>query len=94
MAGARQKASIEDRIAKSQDKVVAAKEKYDAAVAEFKDLIAKRDALQREELMDLFVKSSRTYEEVKAFLMEGIPEGMENQPKKRGGRRRKADENE
>lgn len=91
MAGSRQKSSIEDRIAKAQDKVVAAKDKYDAAVNEFKGLIAKRDAMQREELIELIMKSSKTYEEIKAFLMEGISE-EDMQPKKRG-RRKKEDSN-
>ena len=93
MAGKVQKATIEEKIAKAQDKVVAAKDKYDAAVAEFKELIEKRDALQREELMELFLKSSKTYEEVKAFLLEGMPEGESIQLKKRGGRRKRLDSN-
>ena len=91
MAGGRQKSTIEDRIAKAQDKVVAAKDKYDAAVAEFKDLIAKRDAMQREELMELIMKSNKSYEEIKAFLMEGIPE-EDLQPKRRG-RKKNEDRN-
>ena len=91
MAGSRQKSTIEDRIAKAQDKVVAAKDKYDAAVAEFKDLIVKRDAMQREELMELIMKSNKSYEEIKAFLMEGIPE-KDLQPKRRG-RKKNEDRN-
>lgn len=87
MTGSRQKSTIEERITKAQDKVVAAKDKYDAAVEEFKDLIAKRDAMQREELLDLIMKSRKSYEEIKAFLMEGIPD-EELQPKRRGRRKK------
>ena len=88
MAG-RTKITIEEKIEKAQDKVVAAKDRYDAAVAEFKELVAKRDAIRKDKLMDAFVKSGKTYEEVMAFLQESTDTEEEEKPKKRGGRKRK-----
>ena len=88
MAG-RTKITIEEKIEKAQDKVVAAKDRYDAAVAEFKELVAKRDAIRKDELMNAFIKSGKTYEEVMAFLQEDTGSVEEEKPKKRGGRKRK-----
>ena len=85
----RRRITIEEKIEKAQDKVVAAKDRYDAAVAEFKELIAKRDAIRKDELMKAFVESGKTYEEVMAFLQEGSDTAEEEKPKKRGGRKRK-----
>jgi hypothetical protein len=42
--------------------------KYDAAVTALSDLLDKRDALRRDELVKAIMKSDRTYEEVLAFL--------------------------
>lgn len=89
MAGTRRKITIEEKIEKAQEKVVAAKDRYDAAVAEFKELIAKRDAIRKDELMEAFIKSGKTYDEVLAFLQEGDESETEEKPKKRGGRKRK-----
>ena len=58
---------------------------YDAAVAEFKELVAKRDAMRKDKLMDAFVKSGKTYEEVLAFLQEDTGPVEEKKPKKSGG---------
>ena len=50
------------------------KKQYDAAVAALSDLLDKRDALQRDELVKAIMKSDRTYEEVLAFLDTGAAE--------------------
>ena len=44
---------------------------YDTAIANLSDLLDKRDALRREELVKAITKSDRTYEEVMAFLESG-----------------------
>lgn len=44
------------------------KKEYDAAISALSDLLDKRDALQRDELVKAILKSDRTYEEVLAFL--------------------------
>lgn len=47
---------------------------YDEAVAALEELLAKKKAMQNEELLRLFADSSRTYGEVAAFLKEGMTE--------------------
>ena len=41
------------------------------ACAELKDLMAKRDAMRKDELWDAAVKSGRSYEEIIAWLKSG-----------------------
>ena len=45
-----------------------AKKEYDAAIAVLSDLLDKRDALRRDELVKAIMNSNRTYEEVMEFL--------------------------
>jgi len=68
MAKARQRVLIESKIEKAQDKVVRAKERYDVAVAELRQLMAKKEAMMKGELMDAFDKSDRSYDEILEFL--------------------------
>jgi hypothetical protein len=70
MAKARQRVSIEGKIEKAQDKVVRSKERYDAAVAELRQLMAKKDALMKGELMDAFDKSDKSYDDILEFLTD------------------------
>lgn len=60
--------ALENKIAKAQEQVSKAKKQYDAAVAKLSDLLDKRDALRRDELVKAIMKSERTYDEVLAFL--------------------------
>ncbi len=60
--------ALEKRISKAQELVSRRKKQYDAAVAELSDLLDKRDAIRREELVSAIMKSERTYEEVMEFL--------------------------
>ena len=60
--------ALEKKIEKAQEQVSRTKKQYDAAVAKLSDLLDKRDALRREELIKAIAKSDRTYEEVLAFL--------------------------
>jgi hypothetical protein len=60
--------SLELKIKKAQETVVKAKHKYDIAVADLSDLMNKRDALKKEQLISAILKSEKTYEEVLAFL--------------------------
>lgn len=92
MAKTRKIISIEEKIETAQKKVVTAKEKYDAALAELRALYDKRDAMRKDELMNAFVKSNRTYEEVMDYLQAGISdEGKEKPAHKRRGRKSKND---
>lgn len=60
--------ALERKIEKAQEQVSKTKKQYDAAVAALSDLLDKRDALRRDELVKAIMKSDKTYEEVLAFL--------------------------
>ena len=82
--------SIEEKIEKAQEQVVRTKEKYEAAVAVLEELLAKKKAIQSEELLRLFAGSNKSYEEVTAFLKEGIPEEqLASNARKKPGRKPK-----
>ena len=66
--------ALEAKIEKAQALVSKTKKQYDAAVAALSDLLDKRDALRRDELVKAIMKSDRTYEEVLAFLNSGEDE--------------------
>lgn len=63
--------AVELKIEKAQEQVSKTKKAYDTAIANLSDLLDKRDALRREELVKAIMKSDRTYEEVMAFLESG-----------------------
>ncbi len=60
--------AMERKIEKAQEQVSKTKKQYDSAVAVLSDLLDKRDALRREELVKAIMKSGRTCEEVLEFL--------------------------
>ena len=62
------KEALEEKIEKAEKDVITAKKKYDEAKANLKQLLDKRDALRKEELIAAVTKSSRSYEEILAFL--------------------------
>lgn len=62
--------SLEQKIEKAQADVVRAKQKYDGAVAALKDLMDKRDALRRDELITAIMRSSKPYDEILHFIKE------------------------
>ena len=66
--------ALDAKIEKAQAQVSKAKKQYDAAVAALSDLLDKRDALRRDELVKAIMKSDRTYEEVLEFLGAGAVE--------------------
>ena len=66
--------ALEAKIEKAQALVSKTKKQYDAAVAALSDLLDKRDALRRDELVKAIMKSDRTYEEVLEFLGAGAAE--------------------
>ena len=63
--------ALEKKIEKPQEQVSRTKKQYDAAVAKLSDLLDKRDALRRDELVKAIMKSDKTYEEVLEFLGVG-----------------------
>jgi len=66
--------SLELKIEKAQEQVSRTKKQYDAAIAALSELLDKRDAIRRDELIKAFAKSERTYEEVMDFLNGGAEE--------------------
>lgn len=60
--------SIDIRISKAEAEVSKAKARYEKATADLKDLLDKRDAVRRDQLMKLIADSNRSYEEIVAFL--------------------------
>lgn len=82
--------TIDDKIKRAQDEVVKAKEKYDSKVAVLEGLMAKKRAMQNEELLKLFENSNRSYEEVAEFLKSGMTEEqLAKSTQKRRGRKPK-----
>lgn len=66
--------ALETKIEKAQEQVSRTKKQYDAALARLSDLLDKRDALRRDELVKAILKSDKTYEEVLEFLGFGQEE--------------------
>ena len=66
--------ALETKIEKAQEQVSRTKKQYDAALARLSDLLDKRDALRRDELVKAILKSDKTYEEVLEFLGPGQEE--------------------
>ena len=60
--------SIDEEIIKQEEQVAKSKAKYDADVKKLKDLYTKKDEIKKKELLEAVEKSSRTYEEIMAFL--------------------------
>ena len=74
MAGTRKtsKEALEEKIKKAEADVIAAKKKYDQATANLKELLDKRDAIRKEEILSAVVKNEwQSYEEIMNFLNVG-----------------------
>lgn len=71
MARTTSKEALDAKIEKAQEQVSRTKKQYDAAMANLSDLLDKREALQKDELIKAITRSKRTYEEVLAFLDGG-----------------------
>ena len=65
---ARRTISIDEKIERAKLKVSKAKDRYDEAVSELKNLMEEKKKLQSKELMDAIDKSNRIYEEITEFL--------------------------
>ena len=63
--------ALDKKIEKAQELVSRRKKLYDEAIAALSDLLDKRDALRRDELVKAIMNSDRTYEEVLEFLNAG-----------------------
>lgn len=66
--------TLEQKIEKAQSDVVKTKKRYDLAVSTLKDLMDKRDALKRDELINAIMKSEKSYEQILQFIQESDQE--------------------
>lgn len=81
--------ALEHKIERAQEQVSRTKKQYDAAIKVLSDLLDKRDALKRDELVKAIMKSDKTYDEVLAFLNNEEPETKTNGGMTNGKRGRK-----
>ena len=64
--------ALDEKIEKAEADVIAAKKKYDQATANLKELLDKRDAIRKEEILSAVVKNEwQSYEEIMNFLNVG-----------------------
>ena len=64
--------ALEEKIEKAEADVIAVKKKYDQATANLKELLDKRDAIRKEEILSAVVKNEwQSYEEIMNFLNVG-----------------------
>ena len=61
MARARKTITLDEKIEKAQDAVEKTKARYDAAVQEFRALLAKKDAQRKQELLKAVENSPRSW---------------------------------
>lgn len=64
------KASLEAKIEKAEAAVIRTKAAYDNATRELKELLDKRDALRRDEVVNAVLNSKKSYSEIIQFLSE------------------------
>lgn len=60
--------TLEQKIEKAQTDVIKTKQKYDAAVAALKDLMDKRNAVKRDEIISAIMKSDKSYDQILRFI--------------------------
>lgn len=65
---ARRTISIDEKIAAQKEVVFSLKDKYDAALEELEKLIQKKKELQSKELLNAIENSSKSMEEIIAFI--------------------------
>ena len=66
--------SLEEKISKAQDKLVATKKAYDEAAQELRILLEKRDAIRKDELYKKLVNSKWTFEQVIKLIESDPPD--------------------
>ena len=81
---AKQNVSIDEKIKRQKEVVSTAKDKYEAALNELNHLIKKKQDLQGKELLNAFVNSDKSLDEIIAF-MSGKNEDDRDRPYRRRG---------
>lgn len=67
---ARRSISIDEKIKRQKEVVATAKDKYDATLNELNILVKKKQELQGKELLNAFVNSEKSLDEILAFMSE------------------------
>jgi hypothetical protein len=70
----RRSISIDEKIAKQKEVVSVMKDKYDSALNELSILMKKKQELQGKELLNAFVNTSKSLDEILAFMNENEDE--------------------
>lgn len=65
---ARRSITIDEKIEKQKEITFALKDKYEVAVAKLDDLIQKKKAMQKDELIKAIENSDKSIEEIMAFV--------------------------
>lgn len=71
---ARRSIPIEERIAAQEQEVLKVKKKFEEESDKLKDLYRKRDEGRKKELLEAVARSSRSYEEIMAFIQSDTDE--------------------
>ena len=66
----RRSISIDEKIAKQKEVVSAMKDKYDSALNVLNILMKKKQEIQGKELLNAFVNSNKSLDEILAFMSE------------------------
>ena len=67
---ARRTISLDEKISKAEATVIAAKEKYEAALDEMEKLVAKRKQMDDKRLLEAYHASDKTADEIIAFIQD------------------------
>ena len=68
---ARRVITLEEKIEKAQAAVLAAKNKYDAALDELEKLVTKRKQLEDKKLLEVYHAGDKTADEIIEFIRSG-----------------------
>ncbi len=71
MARTKSITSIESQIAKTQEDLVKAKAKYDTIADNLEKLMVQKKEHQARQIMDAFIKSGKSFQEIMNFLNAG-----------------------
>ena len=71
---ARRAIPLDEQIDRQEAIVMAMKKKYDASVDKLEKLVTKKRELESKEIMELMKTTTRTFEEIKAFLKGRTPD--------------------
>lgn len=67
---ARRTITLDEKISRAEAAVIAAKEKYDAALDEMEKLVAKRKQLEDKRLLEAYHAGDKTADEIIAFIQD------------------------